>query len=266
MLFSFENALNEFFLSPMADKTGYNLVNTLAYALIAIAAVYVIYIVFKRLKIRADDYFMKTIFFLVLFGSAKRVVTDAVDFGALQIPIIKDLYAYNFFNISPGVYIFTGILAVFLFLAEHFAKRRIAMPVAFSLAVFHLALILPLLSDFFAIFFILVLAAVPFYISQRFLKEPLLSLIVFSHALDGAATFYAIDVSKSYFEQHVFPTMIGDAHGYIAFYVIKVLIAFLAAYLIKNEEENEKNFIATVLIVIGLAPGIRDMLRVAAGV
>jgi uncharacterized membrane protein len=266
MLFSFEEFLNEFFLSPMIDRTGYNIINTLVYALIAIAAVYAIYIVFKRLKIRADDYFMKTIFFFVLFGSAKRVITDAVDFGAVQIPIIKEIYAYNFFNISPGIYIFIGLLAVFLFLAEHFTKRKVAMPVAFFLAVFHLALVLPLLSDFFAIFFILALAAIPFYISQRFLKDTLLSFIVFSHALDGAATFYAIDISKSYFEQHVFAGVIGGAHGYIAFYLIKVLIAFLAGYLIKNEEENEKNFIAVVLIVIGLAPGVRDMLRVAAGV
>ncbi len=266
MLFSFEDSMDQFFISPMANKTGYNLVNTLAYALIAIAAVYAIYLIFRRLKIRADDYFMKVVFFLVIFGSAKRVVTDAVDSGVLQVPVIKEIYAYNFFNISPGIYIFTGLLAVFLFLTEHFTKKRIALPVAFSLAVFHLALILPLLSNFFALFFILTLAVIPFYISQRILKDTLLSSIVFSHALDGAATFYAIDISRSYFEQHVFANIIGDAHGYIAFYIIKVIISFLAAYLIRMEEENEKNFIAMILITIGLAPGLRDVLRVAAGV
>ncbi|MEM2947934.1 MAG: DUF63 family protein [Candidatus Anstonellales archaeon] len=266
MLFSLEELLNQFFLSPMIDKTGYNLINTLTYALIAVGSIYVIYIIFNRLKIRADEYFMKTIFFFVIFGSSKRVITDGVDAGVLQVPVLSQIYAYNFFNISPGIYIFTGILAVFLFLIEHFTKKRIAMPVAFSLATFHLALVLPLIHDFFALFFILTLAAIPFYLAHRVLKDPLLSLVVFSHALDGAATFYAIDISKSYFEQHVLAGAIGDAHGYIAFYLIKIIIAFLAAYLIKNESENEKNFIATILIVIGLAPGIRDMLRVAAGV
>lgn len=266
MPLSFEDILNEFFLNPMVDKTGYNLINTIAYAIIAIAAVYAIYLIFKRLKIRADDYFIKTVLFFVIFGSAKRVVTDAVDFGAIQIPVIKEFYAYNFFNISPGIYIFTGLLAVLLFLADHFTKRKIALPVAFSLAVFHLALILPLLHDFFSVLFILALALIPFYISKHILKDSLLSFIVFSHAADGAATFYAIDVSRSYFEQHVFAGAVGGAHGYITFYIIKVFIAFLAAYFIKKEEENEKNFISTVLIVIGLAPAVRDMLRVAAGV
>ena len=39
--------IEEYFISPILDKTGYNAINTLTYGAIALAALYVIWRLFK---------------------------------------------------------------------------------------------------------------------------------------------------------------------------------------------------------------------------
>jgi uncharacterized membrane protein len=117
------------------------------------------------------------------------------------------------------------------------------------------------------------LAIIPWLIARKFIKDDILSGIVFAHSLDGAATFFAIDIFSGmsgiqYSEQHVFSNAIGEIGGsFLLFYLIKILISFGAAYIIDKEKmpEDEKYYIALVLIIMGLAPGVRDVLRMMVG-
>jgi uncharacterized membrane protein len=116
---------------------------------------------------------------------------------------------------------------------------------------------------------ILALAAVPAWLAWRHFQDRALAMVVAGQALDGAATFFVIDVfSKvsgvAYFEQHVLGGFIGGFFGtFFVFYLLKVGIAFAAAHVLREEkmDAEDRNYVALILIIMGFAPGIRDVLR-----
>jgi len=121
---------------------------------------------------------------------------------------------------------------------------------------------------------ILLLAAIPTYIAWMYFKNMSSVGVVAGQALDGAATFFVIDFFSEitgiqYFEQHVVGGFIGTLFGtYFVFYLVKVAIAFLAVHVLKKEEGldiEDMRFIALALMIMGFAPGIRDVLRMVVG-
>lgn len=241
----------------------------------------------------------------VLFGSTVRVITDSIDTGVMtpmsplhEFVINSHMYDYGFLSSSPGIYIVTAVLFFLsLSIARALKDERIARYIGLALWVPHMLVLLPMFRYTEFLVPVLMLAAIPFYLAYRYFgfRSPVsgpktenrgrgtpapgigagvLAGVVGAHALDGAATFYIIDVfskltGKSYFEQHVIPSLIGQAFGtFLPFYLLKVAIAFGASYFIANEKdagEGEKHFIALLLIIIGLAPGVRDLLRMVVG-
>jgi len=125
------------------------------------------------------------------------------------------------------------------------------------------------------------MAAVPAYLAYLSLRTLKLNsfgaIAVLGHALDGAATFVVIDLFGKfsgipYGEQHVVPNMIGgilgsSGFGFLLFYAIKVALSFAAVYFINKEANNdrERYFLILLLAIMGIAPGIRDVLRMLAG-
>lgn len=96
------------------------------------------------------------------------------------------------------------------------------------------------------------------------------SLMIFSQFLDGAATFMGIDF-HGYSEKHVIPSYLIDITGTAAImFILKFLVLFLAIYILDVEYKKEMKqlpdlggLIRLVVIILGLAPGTRDMLRLA---
>jgi len=105
--------------------------------------------------------------------------------------------------------------------------------------------------------------------------HPLNLAVLFAHFLDAAATFVGIDYF-SYSEKHVLPSFLIDVTGTAAvMFPLKFLIVVLIVYMIdvyykkELEESGFENFqglLKLAIIVLGLAPGMRDMLRLAMGV
>lgn len=60
--------------------------------------------------------------------------------------------------------------------------------------------------------------------------------------------------------------MLG-ANTFFVFFLVKVAIALLAAYILSTEKikAREKYYAVLILLVIGLAPGMRDLLRIMVG-
>ena len=277
-----EDFIYNYFVRPIISKTGYNPINTTAYALFAIAALYVIWNIFRSKKITVDKNFVYAIIPFVLFGSTMRVVTDAIDnkvFTAVtpihKVIIDSHLYDYGYFTITPGIYLVTaGILFLCMGLLHMLKKPQYLAHSGVALWLFHFMLLLPFMKFMLNLIPVLVLAVIPTVIVWCYLKNEIYTLVVAGHALDGAATFYVIDIfgpttGKIYFEQHVVGSFIGDMfHTYFAFYLVKVIISGSVAYLLqkeKNEAENFKNFVALAIMIMGFAPGIRDILRMVVG-
>lgn len=273
--------ITDFFINPIAERTGYNIVNTLFYAALAIIAVYVLWLLFRRFKIQInDDLFYGTLSF-VLFGSTARVVTDAVDSGAFtaatplhKIILDSGIYQYSFLTVTPGIYIVVAsLLLISISLLHPLRRMGLLKYMGLSLFAFHFFLLLPFLHYWMHAIPVLLMAAAPFALAFWYFRSLPSSLVVGAQALDGAATFYIIDIFSPltgirYFEQHVISRAVGEfLDTYLLFYLIKIAIAFAAAYFVRKEKisEEEKRYILLIFIIIGLAPGLRDLLRMIAG-
>lgn len=275
-----ENFIYDYFIDPIWSHSGYNIVNTLTYAAIAIVAVYLIYRILKN-RIAMDRKFVYAILSFVLLGSTLRVVTDSIDTGVMQ-PVTfihkfildSHIYDYGYLTVSPGIYIVTAfLLFVSMFILYSVKRLDLLGHVGIVLWIPHFLLLVPFMQYWVYLIPVLILAAIPTYLAFRYFKNWLFAGIVGGHALDGAATFFAIDIFPmltgiQYGEQHVIGRGLAElAGGYYSFYLVKILISFIAAYFIMKEKVDldEKTFIALVLMIIGFAPGIRDILRLMIG-
>ncbi len=275
-----ENFIYDYFIDPILSHSGYNIVNTLTYAVVAIAAVYLLYRILKG-RVRMDEKFVCAILWFVLLGSTMRVVTDSIDSGVMQpvtpvhqLILESHIYDYGYLTVSPGIYLVTASLLFISMLVLYSMKRPDWLGyVGFALWLPHFLLILPFMQYWIYLLPVLFLAAVPAYLAFRHFRNRIMTGIVAGHALDGAATFFAIDIFPlltgiHYTEQHVIGRGLAEiAGGYYSFYLLKIAVAFIAAHLIMKEkiDADEKTYIALVLMIIGFAPGIRDILRMMIG-
>lgn len=275
------NFLNDYFVEPILAKTGYNPINTATYAIIAIIALYFIWGILKRKKIGIDRQFVYAVLPFVLLGSTVRVITDAIDNGEFtavtpvhEAILNSHIYDYSYLTVSPGIYLVTAAILFLTMGILHIVKKPQHLGTAgLVLWLPHFILLLPFMKYILHAIPILALTAIPAIIAWKYLKNDIYTLIIAGHALDGAATFYVIDIfgpaiGKLYFEQHVVGGFIGKVFGtFFAFYLIKLIISGAVAHLLKKEEEDEnfKNFIALAIMIMGFAPGIRDVLRMVVG-
>lgn len=98
------------------------------------------------------------------------------------------------------------------------------------------------------------------------------SMMILSQFLDGAATYTGLD-HYGYREKHVLPSYLIDLTGTAAvMFVLKFMVLVLTLYLLDVEYKKEMEqyprlcgLIKIVVIVLGMAPGTRDLLRLAVG-
>ncbi|MCX6772485.1 MAG: DUF63 family protein, partial [Candidatus Micrarchaeota archaeon] len=105
--------VEDYFVKSIFERTGYNMVNTLAYAAIALGALYLIW---SFLKKKGFDFasrdFLYGVGAFVLFGSTARVLTDAVDAGH-SLGVLSQMFGYGYLTVTPGIYIVTAALFLF---------------------------------------------------------------------------------------------------------------------------------------------------------
>ena len=292
--------IQEYFITPIVMKTGYNPINTITYAIIALCAIYFIYTRLNKEGLGITRQFFAGAIAWTFFGSSIRVVTDAIDskvflhtvqelaevaqtdFGARIVHGIytwilqSNIFEYTMFTVTPGIYIViaTG------FLLTYFIERKLEMPywctkIGAVFAICALIILAPMIK--YAQYAVLVLAVagtVSFAVFKIFnLNELEYRLAIFAHTLDGMATWTAIDIfgpanDIKYFEQHVLSSAIGEATdiGYGLFFITKVLFALIAVKVAQDEKQKNIQMIALLAIAImGLAPGLRNLLRMIAG-
>ncbi|MEM3399398.1 MAG: DUF63 family protein [Candidatus Micrarchaeia archaeon] len=276
--------IDRYFIEPLWQHEGYNIFNTTVYAIIALASAYLIFLLLQKMKIRIDDEFIYSIIPFIFIGSTIRVITDSIDTGVakgemllgfMQYILDSHIYDYGYLTASPGIYVVIGLLTlVCVVVFKLLGKEKYLKFVGITLFIPHFLILTPMMKNFAYVVLILVFALLGFSIGFYIFKgiNPA-SLAVFSHSLDGAATFVILDffnryAGGKYFEQHVIPSLIGSAFGtMLPFFLIKVFFSTFAAYIIINSEESEeeKKYLLLLLVIFGLAPGIRDTMRLLVG-
>ncbi|MEM4331397.1 MAG: DUF63 family protein, partial [Candidatus Anstonellales archaeon] len=141
-----QDFIDKYFIKPIINYEGYNIVNTTTYAIIAIFGLYLTYKYFKKNNIDFDGHFFKSLIPFVFFGSIKRVITDAVNAGIAQGWPYAPFYEYNIFNVTPGIYVITSLLFLSSFIIEKKIKaRNLCFYFGLFLAFIHAFLLLPFL-------------------------------------------------------------------------------------------------------------------------
>lgn len=299
MAFDFSSFVQKYFVDQMWDRTGYNIYNTAAYAIIALAALYLIWRAFKKFDVKIDNAFWAAAMAFTVWGASIRVVTDSIDSGRMAkilaesasggnffAPLAKLLYPpvlqshvldYGWLTVTPGIYVVTAVLL----LTALAVSRKLKMPMMAAYlggagVLLNLLVLLPMAEHwtYALVPILLALAAVALVHFALGWKKIEHLLPVAGQALDGAATWVAINWfgpanGTNYFEQHVLAGAIGSATplGFGLFFLLKVGFATAAVYLIRQEQldERTKGMALMVITIIGLAPGLRDLLRMLCG-
>ncbi|MEM1578675.1 MAG: DUF63 family protein, partial [Archaeoglobaceae archaeon] len=243
---------------------GYNVVNTITWAVILVVTVFLLYrYLEKRFEINWKFIFATMPY--IILGSASRVVEDA---GFLSPPV-----SYVF--MSPFIFFlifllaFPSLLISRRFFGANYYKVYAAIGLVCAISTLlllflNLRIENPLVLPY-GIIFALSITSVFSLIPKT---RNLLSLaVLFAHMLDGFESYLGIQY-HNYVEIHVIPNLLVDKFGAVSLPVVKFIAISSILYLIdsSNEKENLKNFIKLVLLVFGLAPALRNGLRIMFGV
>ncbi|MFH1257816.1 MAG: DUF63 family protein [Candidatus Micrarchaeota archaeon] len=277
--------LDEYFVQPMAHpevNAPYNLFNTAAYALIALLAAYLIWKYLRQRKIPITNEFYFAILPFIFMGGIMRVIQDG---GLLPRGIeIAGITIYPF--ISPGIYILMfAVLAAVYFVSTLTAGKDFPLllrkirdsGIGLTAALFAiLALwgfnkITP--SNVLLLGAILLLAFLgsalfEFFKTRFYNKRENKQMVnmertaVFSQLLDGAATFIGVSFA-GYSEQHVVANTIFSLGSPFAFFLVKLVFAFALIFALRKEASSreEQIYVLALITIFGLAPGVRDALR-----
>lgn len=274
----------QYFIAPIINYSGYNPVNTLAYALIAIViCFFVIYPALNKRKIKFDYNFAISVLPYVIFGSAIRILEERHSAVHLigRSPSPLDI---GFYFLSPGIYIMVACITVAsLLISLKIGKIKKINPLKIFRSI-GMILVIPLILWYvfnlthpealasIAVATSLVTCSVYFIFKKakhRLFDKKINILVLAGQVLDGAATSIILQFYPVYREQHFLSNAIIQTFGPFAFLLTKTLVAIIIIYFIdrmaKSKEitGNFAGFIKIMIIILGFATGTRDMLSVA---
>ncbi len=278
-----QDIINEYFIAPILQNGWYNPVNTIVYSILLVVGVYLVYRMLRRMDIHIDLRFFIAILPFILWGSTTRVLHDAAYAGALT-PELNAFYGSPIFP-TPGSYIITFALALFILIISLLIQRFSKFPywktmfgIGLVLCIVNF-LILPIFSLFpiVLILGVTILWAAVFFIPRKMFTRKIPSFnklfsientgILSVHFLDATATVTALSLF-GYLEQHVVPRLFFPIMGPFAMFFLKVIVVLPVLWVVDRyaEEGDFKNFLKIVILILGLAPGLRDMIRLGVGV
>jgi uncharacterized membrane protein len=276
----------KYYIDPIRMGQPYNIVDTLTYALILVFGVYLLYRWMSKstwlsdIGFKIDTSFILATIPYVILGGVLRVVQDTgMIKGDLQFLLVTPLiyFVLFFFTIAMlflsryltragltkdilSFYVFAGILSVFVvslvLLAWGINNTQVDLFVFF---------IIPLMA---ASATVLVWASMRYVLSWKYVTDPLYITLLFGQLLDASATSYGIDYHPAirYMEQHVVGSFLIDwAHTAFVMFPLKLVVLFPAIYIMElyRKEANYAfwHLVLLAMVVVGFAPGVRDMVR-----
>ncbi|GEM_PF-1242188 len=260
--------LEDFFVRPVTEHSGYNLVNTITYAIVLIVVLFAVYKILMRMKIKLDRDLWISLLPFVFLGGMLRALQDINFFGFLG--------AYHALFVTPMIYIMIFLLAFASLLisrrfwagfTKHFGIALMlaaAMLIAFNAKnPAALAMILLITAASYAIF----------YAALKYSKISLMgkwksfnSQIMTAHLLDASAAFVAVSIVGGYRESGIFTNFLFSQIPGWVFIPIKAAVVLTVIYFIDKESTGEMNWLLKLaVLVLGLGPGIHDTFSVLMG-
>jgi uncharacterized membrane protein len=259
-----QSFIDEYFLDPIKYGTGYNIVNTTVYAALLLVLVYLTIRLFEKINLRLDlRFYMFFVPFLYL-GSSLRVLRD------------YEVIASNLFK-TPGIYILIYLLLISTILIGLALEKKT------GLKYHYIPLSTALLGDSYSTFKLLELGMNPVPLFQAFLLASLIGAavvglvsraghgflrdrlnqgILWAHLLDASATYMGISF-YGLTAQHVLPRAVISATHPAAMFVLKLGVVLPVLYYLKDvEKEATRDVLRAIILTLGFAPGMRDILMI----
>ncbi len=252
-------------------QAGYNSVNTVVLAAVAISFIYGTYRLFQKYDIEFDtEKVIYSIPFIVL-GGLLRFIEDT---GAVS-------YPYSIILITPVIYMAMYVLYMATLVISLKIKKRYEIHENKTIFYTGLLLLVPpvLFTGYFFTaleprFDLLLLAlALPviatatykFIVKETGADRLEYHLIVFSQIFGGAASMVA--VTQGYEQKQLLTQAFTQAFGAPGILIAKSILAALVIWALLDVDDKELEGLAVfVMLVVGLATGLRVLLRMLAGV
>jgi uncharacterized membrane protein len=269
----------KYYIDPIRLGEPYNIVDTLTYAIVLVISVYLVYRWLRRSGITLDEPFILATIPYVVLGGLLRVVEDTGMIESdLRFLLITPLIFFVVFFVAAGALVLSRLLER-KGLIPRFLTFYGGIGVGASVAV---ALLLTWFGvtrttvDLVVLAAILLLAAatslavmglLQLVFGWEFAGGPLYRLLIIGQMLDASATGYGIDFGPiPYQEVHVVGSALIRWTGTaFALFPLKLAVVIPAIYVLEmyRREGNREfaNLVLLAMVVVGLAPGVRDMVR-----
>ncbi|MCS3923051.1 DUF63 family protein [Methanosalsum natronophilum] len=268
-----------YYIDPIVYDSGYNIVNTLTWAIILGISIFGIIKLLEKLKIIIDNKFILSLIPFIFAGASFRVVEDA---GVIDPP-------YSYLLITPNIYLLVFIFTVASLvlckgleskgLIDNYRKLFISLGIIWFILNIGILLSVATISFPTAIVFVLAVSTILTYILMKasyalgseILSPKLNIAIIWSHLLDASSTYFGVDF-LGYREKHVVPAyLIEITNTALVMFPLKIVSIMLIIYVLDkyiNEPEDIelKNVVKLVIIILGLSPAIRNTLRITFGI
>jgi len=269
----------KYYIDPIHYDNSYNIVNTLTYAFILLVCTWLIYRWLDSNHISIDREFVYSLIPWIVFGGCLRVVEDT---GFIK----SDIHVVL---ITPLIYFLIFAIAMPALYGAHVLEKRGVIP-SWKRIYFWAGILLSAVTLLFIIWFgltsahfdllvagtILAMATattgllyaiIRYGFRWQYVQDRLYQILIFGHMLDASATSFGIDLHAiPYTEKHVVGSALIDLTGTaFVMFPLKLLVLIPGIYILELYRREGATgiwyLILVAMIMVGLAPGIRDMMR-----
>ncbi len=274
--------INTYYLDPIRNDEGYNLVNTFTWAIVLGICIFGVFKLLEKLEVKITPRFIASILPFVLAGSSLRVLEDS------PADIIHPPLSYLL--ITPNIYFLVFAITIgCLWLSIRLQKAGLVkdfhlMFAGFGLIWFFANMVILLHFQKVVAFYVPVFVIVAgtgityaFYLVARHFKssiftDPLNLSILLAHLMDASSTYIGVD-KLGYYEKHVVPTYLIELTGTaLVMYPLKLIIFIGVLYLLDTQFDDDKQssnmkmLIKLVILILGLSPATRNTIRMMLGI
>jgi uncharacterized membrane protein len=263
--------IQRYYIDPIVYDTSYNPVDTVTFAAVLGLSLLLLIRLLSRWKVSMDDRLVIATLPYILAGSSLRVIEDADLVAApWRYLLITPLIFFLVFSVASASLILTRRI-----LGDGFHAGYAA--IGFIWTALNLSMLFGLGVEngwvIGAVFLLgsILAGAVSLLQSLKsfdFLKERFSLLIIYAHMLDASSTYFGVDWF-AYHEKHVVPTYLINLAGSAAImFPLKLAVLLPVLYIVDRslQEPSLRSLIKLTLITLGLAPAIRNTLRLALGI
>jgi uncharacterized membrane protein len=276
----------KYYIDPIRLGQPYNVVDTLTYAIILVLGVYLLYRWLSGSTYMADagfrfdqTFILATIPYIILGGVVRVIEDTGMITGDWKFLLITPLIYFVLFFFTIGMMFLSRLLKLQGITGSFNTFYAIAGVVALvvaslilvawsqthngvDLAILAIILTMAVTATF------LVWTCMRYALTWTYVTDPLYILLLFGQLLDASATSYGIDFHPhvQYIEEHVVGSFLIDwTHTAFVMFPLKLVVLFPAIYVMQlyRKEANPAfwHLVLLAMIVVGFAPGIRDMTR-----